>query len=62
MKLLAVVGTRPQFAKVAFVSCAIAATQGGGWLILEQFLHAGPHNFTRSGSSAESGLPAYRLV
>jgi len=43
MRLLTVVGARPQFIKAAAVSRAIAATQGGEQPIVEQMLHTGQH-------------------
>jgi len=43
MRLLTVVGARPQFIKAAAVSRAIAATQGAEQPIVEQILHTGQH-------------------
>jgi UDP-GlcNAc3NAcA epimerase len=59
MRLLTVVGARPQFIKAAAVSRAIAASQGGSQPVNEQILHTGQH-FDAAMSDqffAELGIP-----
>jgi UDP-GlcNAc3NAcA epimerase len=59
MRLITVVGARPQFIKAAAVSQAIAATAGSTRPIGEQILHTGQH-FDAAMSDrffAELGIP-----